>query len=194
MFELEDIAAAHVRVLFNKLHDEKLVYHNLSHTLQVVAHAEELVKYYKLPEKERLIVMLAAWFHDTGHLFANSIDHEQVSAEILLDFLITNRCEGDVIRDAISCIMATKMPSNPTLLREQILCDADTYHLGTDEFPIMNERVKQELLLREGIEIADWQTHSLAFLKKHRFFTSYCQEKLNPGKVKNIKLLEGELY
>jgi predicted metal-dependent HD superfamily phosphohydrolase len=193
MFELEDIAAAHVKVLFNKLHDEKLVYHNFSHTAQVVAHADEMVKFYKLSKQERLIIMLAAWFHDTGHLFSTSLDHEKVSAEILLDFLVANRCENDLIRDAIDCIMATKMPSNPVHLREQILCDADTYHLGTDEFAIMNERVKNELKLRDGIEITNWNEHSLEFLKKHRFHTTYCQEKLMPGKMKNIRKLENKL-
>jgi predicted metal-dependent HD superfamily phosphohydrolase len=192
MFELEDIAAAHVKVLFNKLHDEKLVYHNFSHTALVVEHAEEMVKYYKLSKQDRLIIMLAAWFHDTGHLFSKSLDHEKVSAEIMLDFLIANRCDNDLIRNAIDCIMATKMPANPVHLREQILCDADTYHLGTDEFPIMNERVKKELWLRDGIEFTDWQKHSLEFLKRHRFHTSYCQEKLTPGKMKNIRQLESK--
>jgi len=190
MLELENKAAEHVKILFNKLHDEKLVYHNLAHTIQVVTRSEEMVQFYRLSEKERLIIMVAAWFHDTGHLFSKSLDHEKVSVEIMLDFLIINKCESDLIKSMADCIMATRLPSNPIQLSEQILCDADTYHLGTDEFLAINEKVRQELLLRDGIEMADWNKHSIEFLKMHRFYTSYCLEKLTPGKMNNLKQLE----
>lgn len=193
MVDLEAKAAAHVRNLFRASDNEKLVYHNLGHTIHVVDRAAEIMDFYKLASADRFIVAIAAWFHDTGHLFSQTSNHEKVSAEIMQDFLLLNKCEPAVVKSIADCIQATRFPSNPVSITEQILCDADTYHLGTDEFFATNERVRQELWLREGIKIEDWDRYSINFLKVHQFFTSYCREKLDPGKFHNIKVLESRI-
>ena len=46
--------------------------------------------------------------------------------------------------------MATKFPRDPKNLLEQIICDADTYHLGTEEFEEMNKRMLEETKLKKG--------------------------------------------
>ena len=51
--------------------------------------------------------------------------------------------------DAIaSCIMATKLPRNPKNLLEEIICDADTYHLGTKDFKKTNKQAFEECSLQ----------------------------------------------
>ena len=39
------------------------------------------------------------------------------------------------------------MPAVPSTLVEQIICDADTYHLGTEDFLHLDKLVWQELEL-----------------------------------------------
>jgi len=85
------------------------------------------------------------------------------------------------------------MPTNASRITEQILCDADTYHLGTAEFWEADEQVKKELQLREGPVIKNWEKHTLFFLQHHRYYTSYCKEKLGPGHLANIALLQKRL-
>jgi HD superfamily phosphodiesterase len=43
--------------------------HNLEHTESVVAHAGEIAKAYQINEKDRFILIAAAWFYDIGHLY-----------------------------------------------------------------------------------------------------------------------------
>ena len=93
------------------------------------------------------------------------------------------------------CILATKFPSHPVDLLEQLICDADTYHLGTDLFRQTDPLVKKEVQLRTGMVPAEteWIKKTLSLLKQHTFFTEYCQKKLNEKKQENIAWLEGQL-
>ena len=88
--------------------------------------------------------------------------------------------------------MATKMPVSPTTLSEKIICDADTYHLGTEEFFEQNNLVKLELEARLGITIENWHTSSLLFIQAHHYYTPYCQALLSDGKSRNIHRLIGQ--
>jgi predicted metal-dependent HD superfamily phosphohydrolase len=190
MLELEKIASAHVEMLFHELHDEKLLYHNLEYTIRLVGHTEGIAEFYKLSQKERFVTVVAAWFLHTGRLFSKTNEYAPVSAKIMQSFLTINKGEPEVIKKIAGCILATQMPTEPAHITEQILCDSNTYYLGTDEFDNCNEKIRQELRLRYSIEIADWQAYSIEFLKNHTYFTSYCRQKLNPGKLNNIKYLE----
>jgi hypothetical protein len=106
------------------------------------------------------------------------------------EHLSTFEIDDKVISLAEQTILDTRLPSNPQTLTGCILCDADLYHLGTPDFAINNELVKQELELRNNIRIDDWESKSLEFIEQHRFFTSYCRELLETGKQKNILLLK----
>jgi hypothetical protein len=73
---------------------------------------------------------------------------------------------------------------------EKILCDADLYHLGTEEFKKTNEKVKQETELRTNSKIDNWTENSIKFLKTHKYFTDYCRQRLTSGKEENIRYLK----
>lgn len=192
MEELQDKVTGYAAFLFNKYRNPALVYHNISHTLRVVKHVTEIERHYHLSAREKFILLTAAWLHDIGHLFGEMKEHEKKSVEIMQVFLANNNCDREIINQVAACVMVTKFPSNPASLIEQILCDADTYHLGTDEFPQCDELVKKEMLLR-GVEINEWDIYTLAFLQKHKYFTTYCQQLLNNGKLENIRMLQSRV-
>jgi predicted metal-dependent HD superfamily phosphohydrolase len=166
-------------------------YHNLQHTRNVVAHAEEMANHYRLSTADRFTVMTAAWFHDIGHLYGPMPGHEERGALIMEKYLATEAPEmAPPIR---SCILATKMPSHPTSLLQQIICDADTYHLGTDYFRQTDPLVRKEMTLRFGdMPAGNWKQKTLAFMRQHTFFTDYCQTLLDKKKQENIAWLEAQ--
>jgi hypothetical protein len=93
------------------------------------------------------------------------------------------------IIDAIAgCIMATKIPHNPKTLPEKIICDADTYHFGTEDFIHTDSWLKKELRSGINFPIDNWDRSTLDMLIKHEYITSYCRELLNKGKQKNIAI------
>jgi hypothetical protein len=176
----------YVSAVFYKYIKPELVYHNLEHTIRVVERTLEIVNYYKLGATERFILLAASWFHDTGHLFSGPQGHEEHSTAVMEPFLLEHRIDPVIIEDIRGCIMATKIPHQPNAFLQEIICDADTYNLGTEDFLLTDELLKEELRLR-GLPISrEWDNITLDFLKEHRFFTSYCSGKLQKGKQENI--------
>ena len=174
-------------------------YHNLTHTQRVVAYAKEIAAYYQLNVQNTFIVSVAAWFHDVGHQNGPMPGHEARGVTLMeahLRQLPPERLAPPETITAIGrCILATKFPSHPVDLLEQLICDADTYHLGTDLFRQTDPLVKKEVQLRTGMVPAEteWIRKTLSLLKQHTFFTEYCQKKLNEKKQENIAWLEGQL-
>jgi predicted metal-dependent HD superfamily phosphohydrolase len=166
-------------------------YHNLRHTVEVVQHTAEIGAYYLLSAPELLIVKAAAWFHDIGHLTGDMEGHEERGILIMRDCLAPMQISDTLISSMAACIMATKYPSAPHTLYEEIICDADTFHLGTPKFKETDDLVRKEVELRKGKCFTDWHAQSIQLLEEHRFFTKYCQNLLDAGKLENIRWLKG---
>lgn len=184
-------AENHVVNLFGTVGDPSLLYHNLEHTQNVVAHAKEIAAHYNLIDADMLVLCIAAWFHDTGYLFADPLNHEAKSVELMKEFMKEQMGDEDIVNGIADCILATKWPTNPQNLLQQILVDADAYHFGTKEFKVNNRKVFDEYNLRTGfISMGDWNARALKMLEGHKFYTTYCREQLNDQKKKNMKKLK----
>jgi predicted metal-dependent HD superfamily phosphohydrolase len=184
----------HVKDLFRQHHQENLVFHNLEHTASVVEHTQEIATYYKLNDQEVIELLIAAWFHDTGHLMAEPTQHEEKSVELMKSFMRTKTDNQEMVEKIARLIRMTRFPPKPETLQDMIICDADTYHFGLDDFKKTNKAIKKELMLRNmNILTQEWEKNSLELLQKHHFFTNYCVERLQKGKDKNIKRLTKKL-
>ena len=171
----------YVSAIFDEYLKPELVYHNLEHTKRVVERTLEIAKY-----TGRFILLAASWFHDTGHLFSGPQGHEQQSVAIMEPFLLEHGVDPVIIEDIRGCIMATRIPHQPDSFLQEIICDADTYNLGTEEFLVTDELLKEEWGLR-GLAVGrEWDNITLDFLKRHKFFTTYCRGKLQKGKQDNV--------
>lgn len=180
----------YVTGLFNQMHSTNLIYHNLDHTKAVVKHTQEIAGHYNVSEGEMLILFASAWFHDTGYLFTEPEKHELMSEEVMKKFMKDIVEDQEIIEQISGCILATKAPNNPRNLLQQIICDADTYNLGTKKFKETNKEIYEELRLRNpDISPINFQRDAIDFLMNHQYYTNYCKELLNEGKEKNIKKL-----
>jgi len=179
----------YVQWLFTIYKKPELTYHNFNHTCSMVMHAREMIQYYDLSDENSMIIQVAAWFHDTGYLISGPYEHERTGVEIMKGFFGGTDTNSFIVEQIADCIMATKMPTAPKNLLEEILCDADSYHLGTDQFFEADEAVKQEF--KQANEVSDqvWNMMTLRFLEEHSFFTDYCKQRLNTGKEANIEML-----
>lgn len=171
----------------------EFLFHNIDHTNDVVRASSTLANYYQIPESDRLVLLLAAWFHDTGYSSGNARWHETVSREIAADFLRQHQIDAAVIEKVGNAIMATQWPQCPTNLTEQILCDADLFHLGTDQFDEKNKLLRKELnsLFDKKLSKKEWRQKNIFFLQQHRYFTDYARKNLQPVKQLHLdELLE----
>lgn len=180
----------YVTALFEQMHAPALVFHDLEHTQNVVKRTQEIAGHYKVTEEEMLILFTAAWFHDTGHLFTEPSKHEAMSCEIMRKFMKDHIEDEKIIEQVEECIMATKFPRNPKNLLQQIICDADTYHLGTKDFKNTNKKAFEERSLRSGDDDKDkFNKDTIEMLETHQFYTNYAKDLLSERKEKNMKKL-----
>ncbi|WP_448697521.1 Pycsar system effector family protein [Mucilaginibacter sp. AW1-3] len=176
---------------FFKTHaDERLTYHNTAHTEGVVSSVIQIANHYQLNDEDFFAVCAAAWFHDTGY-GVDLYDHENKSIEIVSEFLSHHKIKDSILTKIIACIEATKMPQTPHGLLENILCDADLFHLGTDSFNEKSKLLRQEIeaLHNTKIDKADWRQKNIELLQTHQYHTDYCRLLLNDTQQANLEKL-----
>jgi len=138
-----------------------------------------------------LVLIAAAWFHDTGHLFTEPEKHEAMSCDIMKKFMKDQVEDEKLIEEIEACIMATKFPRNPKYLLQEIICDADTYHFGTKDFKETNKNALEESRFRKGdTDPVNFNKGTIKLLISHSFYTGYCKELLTKRKNKNLRNLE----
>lgn len=184
--------ADHVTDLFGKYQHPNLVFHNLAHTKKVAERAQEIAAHYQLSDEDTLVVYVAAWFHDAGHLFTEIEKHEEKSVELMREYMSTQEgVKEETINKIADCIRATRQHNTPKTLVEEIVRDADTYHFGTKEFKDTNKLIRREFELRGYTTLtADWINNTIELLEKHVFYTTYCKALLEQRKRKNIEWLK----
>ena len=185
-------AQHYVRSYFDHHVNEKLVYHNLKHTERVVEAAKQIGQHYQLSDADFFTVTVAAWFHDIGYLSGESKGHEERGARMVQAYLEGTGVDHAVIEAVYRCIIATQLPQRAVALTEQIVCDADLYHLGTDEFGDLNKLIRKEAEAVQGRKISkdEWRRTTIRFLENHQYYTDYCRLLLNEKQLENLNKLK----
>ena len=190
--DLLERVSRHVIRLFAQYEKKDLCYHNLEHTKTVVARTLQIAAGYDLRAADLFVLTTSAWFHDTGQLTGVPQGHEERSIDIMTTFLRANGVEEATINRVEHCIYSTMLSQVPHSLTAEILCDADTFNLGTKEFCKTDGLLKKECVLR-NLSIDQWEENTLQLLLSHQYYTSYCQKLLKKGKEENIAYVRSQL-
>ena len=190
---LEQVAQ-YVSSMFGGNVDNGLPYHNRAHTQFVVGSAIQIANHYQLPDSDFFVVVTAAWFHDAGYLKTRD-RHERESVKIADNYLRQLSVDQETIARVNQCIMATEMPQSPQNLLEEIVCDADMFHFGSDNFLEKNKLLRKEIETATKTEISkeQWRLETVELMEKHHYFTDYCNLLLNDKKQQNLDKLKGRL-
>jgi len=194
MSEIVQKAEDFVTKLLETELDSKFLYHNLKHTQRVVKSTKELLEHYKLSDSDNELILLAAWFHDTGYTKGRE-KHEEKSSSIAQSFLHGENYSPEDIESVKNLIMATQMYYEPTHLKEEILRDADASHFAKKTYWETTEFLKEELELSGVANYSqkEWRDINIKmFRSNHRFYTEYAKVHWEPGKEKNLKQLVKE--
>jgi predicted metal-dependent HD superfamily phosphohydrolase len=174
--------------------DDKLIYHDKGHTEDMVIAAMQIGNHYQLNDRDFFTLQAAAWFHDLGYM-VDIAHHEAQSAVLAENFLQKHNANQDDIDAVKACILATQMPQKPVTLLDKIICDADLFHLGTDDFFKKDKQLLKEInaLYHKDLSKLEWRRKSIQFLEAHRYHTDYCQLLLNSGKEANLQILKNKV-
>ncbi len=177
--------------LINEELNGGFTYHNLAHTQNVVFNANKLADLSGLDEEQKALLLISAWFHDTGYTKAIE-KHENQSASIATSFLKSQNCPQDKIELISNLILATKLDYEPKTQLEKIIRDADSGHLGSKDFMIVSELLRKEWELKcnKTLTEAEWLQENIDFLtNKHRFYTDEASSNWEKTKGKNLSRL-----
>ncbi len=170
---------------------KEYAYHDVQHTLDVVAATREISSHFELSPEELEIIQLAAWFHDTGY-DKGPENHEERGVRYARAYLSGRNYPEERLVEIEACILATQMPHDPQNLLHRILCDADLSHLGQKVYWDRCSRVRQELTLTRDLLMTEreWVEFELEFISNHRFHTSVGQDLYGKRKQKHVRQLQ----
>ena len=193
--QLGELAESYVEGLFEQYDVTALKFHNVEHTKNVKRNALEIATHEQASEQDKVILWIAALFHDTGHLNGGIEGHELRSITMMQAFMELNEvADQTFIEQVAGCILATRIPHSPGTKLEEIMCDADLYHIGTDEFKETNKNVKKEFQKRGYDQLVeDWWKKTYQLLESQRFYTHYCKQLLSEGKERNLEYLRSKM-
>ncbi len=169
---------------------EKLFYHNIKHTIDVVTEVELIGWAEGLSEEEILILKLAGLFHDAGHVISYD-DHEFHGSVLARKMLSKYHYPNEMLDQVCELIMATKFPPEPKNILEKVMCDSDLDYLGRADFIPVSNMLYEELKVRNMIDsFNEWNIKQLKFIRKHQYYTDTAQNLREVNKNKQIERLE----
>lgn len=180
--------------VFKKRAFEKHLFHNYQHTQDVVEAVRIIGQHTNLSADEMESATVAAWLHDVGYE-NGSKNHEEASATKARELLETLGAPQRKITEVTDAILATHMPQHPKTIVGQVLCDADLFHLATDDCQEKSNMLREEwkALGTKEMTNEEWVTSTVHFMENHTYHTPYGQTVLEQGKRKNIKRLKKSL-
>ncbi len=182
--------------LMDKLEHElapHLSYHDAQHTKDVIAAAEYLGRKEKIADRDLILLKTAALFHDSGFL-QDHHEHEELSCDFAIKWLPDFGYSFEDIETICSMIRTTRLPQSAEDHLSQLLCDADLYYLGGDEYAEHAENLFNEFFTNGLVkDRAEWDAMQLEFLASHRFFSKTAIETRENKKRTHLQQLRANI-
>lgn len=180
--------------ILQKLHSElseKLYYHGLHHTRDVVQAATRIAQAEGIVDEESLILLrTAALFHDAGFLFTYQ-EHEAEGCRLAREHLPRFGYKSEQISRICGMIEATKIPQSPKNLLEEIICDADLDYLGRGDFEPIADSLYHELKAYNLLaNKSAWDAKQIQFLENHQYRTVTARATRQPVKQQHLQRLK----
>lgn len=170
---------------------DKLYYHGMHHTLDVLRVSVSLCKSEGVNGRMAQLVKTAALFHDAGFVKNKHAGHEYEGCQMARAALPEFGYTQEDIEAICGMIMATKIPQSPTNLLEEIICDADLDYLGRWDFYPIGQTLYQELNAYQLIQGEQaWNRLQVNFLTAHHFHTRTNTSVREPVKQEHLKALK----
>ena len=168
-----------------------LYYHNYKHTLDLCDCVEYLAKGENIQGEDLMLLRTAAVFHDTGFLWQYD-NNEPLGCKFAKELLPDYDYSDEQIEKVCDMIMATQMPQNPKNKLAEIICDADLFYIGRDDFFITALRLHREWSENSAMKITfkDWYLKQKSFVLSHEFFTESARKLLNEKKTHNLSQIK----
>ncbi len=179
-------AERHIIKVLEKGLSDKLHYHSIEHTKDVVKAVERLALMEGVTDEGLFLLKSAATYHDAG--FVEQYEkNEPIGARLAEEILPKYGYTAQHIEKIKELIFVTQIPHQPKNNLEEIICDADLDYLGRDDFHEIADRLRRELREHGKIDSdRKWDELQVSFLTSHRYFTETAIRTRKEKKLKNL--------
>lgn len=186
-------AERHIIKVLEKGLTDKLHYHSIGHTKDVVKAIERLALMEGVTDEGLFLLKSAATYHDAG--FVEQYDkNEPIGARLAEEILPKYGYTEQHIQTIKELIFVTQIPHSPKNKLEEIICDADLDYLGRDDFHEIADRLRRELREHGKIDSdRKWDEIQVQFLTAHRYFTETAIRTRKEKKLKNLEEVKARL-
>ena len=188
------IVDEYIRDLFRDELPNGIKYHDADHTLHptrgVVASANRIALSENIPERDRELLITAAYFHDTGYIRQFG-KNEPIAARMAGRILKLIGYKPGEIKKIQKMILATDLERKPQTHIEKILCDADLDHFGREDFFNLDGKLREGRRIR-GLDVGDdakWYQGTLGVLENHQYYTKSQKKLRDKEKQKNLQVV-----
>jgi TolB-like protein/HD superfamily phosphodiesterase len=172
----------------------QLHYHNLQHVYDVVEAALAIAEQEGVSEDDKLLLRIAALYHDAGFIFSPK-NHEESGSKLARETLPAYGFSNEQVDRICGMILATKVPQHPKTQLEKILCDADLDYLGRDDFNATSQKLYAEMRERGFVETErEWNLIQKTFLENHRYHTAFGKTNREARKQQHLQQIIASLY
>ena len=173
---------------------ENVIYHDITHTLNVEKAAERYARLEGIDEENILLLRTAALYHDTGFMLQYH-HNEEFAIQMAKSCLPRFGYSDEQINVISEMIRATESHQEPQSILAQIMCDADHDYLGRADYYNIANKLRHELENynhnMNDIEWIEFQLHYLVNI--HRYYTKTAQNIRLTGKKQRITELQSQL-
>ena len=167
-----------------------LSYHHAGHTKSVIEAATYIAGKENITGDDLVLLQTAALFHDAGFL-QDHTNHEELSCNMARKELPAFDYTPQQIELICRMIMATRLPQTPADNLGEILCDADLYYLGTDDYTATAKTLYKELKKQGSVkDNTDWVKKQEQFLSNHQYFTQTAVNERQENQKINLQQLK----
>ena len=192
------IVDQYIREVFRDELPDGIKFHDANHTLHpttgVVASANRIAISENISERDRELLITAAYFHDTGYIREYE-KNEPIAARMAGRILKLIGYKPNEIVKVQQMILSTDLEREPKTHVEKILCDADLDHFGREDFFELDGKLREGRRIR-GLDVSDdakWYKGTLAVITNHQYYTESQKKLRDKEKQKNIKRLLNKL-
>jgi class 3 adenylate cyclase/predicted metal-dependent HD superfamily phosphohydrolase len=195
---LSSIDFMHMRIdILNRLKallPDDVIYHDISHTLNVEKAAVRFSKLEGIEAESILLLQTAVLYHDAGFIL-DYHSNEEFAVLMAKNNLPKYGYSPEQIEIVSKIILATSSDCEPETLLEKIMCDADHDYLGRADYYNVAKKLRLELE-NFGKKMSDviWIQFQLNYLEnEHRFYTETAKNIRLHGKKVRITELKNQL-
>jgi predicted metal-dependent HD superfamily phosphohydrolase len=167
---------------------DELLFHDINHCLNVEKAVIRIGQLEGVTHEELMLLRTAALFHSVGYIYQYK-SNKQLAVRYASNRLPDMGYNERQVQQISDMILSTDHEIGPKTLLEEILCDADSDHIGRPDYFSVVQRLRDEMENYDKVySDEEWIHKQINYLSNEHFFHTNAAKNLrDKGKRNRIE-------